>query len=278
MFGVRLINILNRLFPAPKHPFNLELAGRMSYGEWQYSQAPAALEQFRDFIAPDAIIKDARVLDLGSGGGGKTTYYATLGPQHIWGIDIHRHYEAQARALSRAKGVDSRVTFDTSDGRHLPFDDRFFDVIIMNDTFEHLSDAAQVLEECARILRVSGRLYINFPPYHHPHGAHLTDVIGIPWVHLFASERTLARCYHQLIADLPDYEERKRLKLDPEGGQLPYLNRMTTRRFQSLVGQSPFRLLHYHEEPLRPFLAPLARIPGLKEAFIRMVVAVLVPR
>ena len=45
-----------------------------------------------------------------------------------------------------------------------------------------------------------GKLFVNFPPYNHPTGAHLSDVIGIPSVHVFFSDKTLIAAYKELVA------------------------------------------------------------------------------
>ncbi|HAS92002.1 MAG TPA: class I SAM-dependent methyltransferase, partial [Clostridiales bacterium] len=38
--------------------------------------------------------------------------------------------------------------------------------------------------------------------------AHLSDAIGIPWVHVFFSEKTLINTYKELVKNLPDGAER----------------------------------------------------------------------
>ena len=70
------------------------------------------------------------------------------------------------------------------------FKDNSFDVVIMNDFMEHVSDPEKVLEEAIRLVSPGGRIYINFPPYYHPFGAHLSDAINMPWCHLFFKDKT----------------------------------------------------------------------------------------
>ena len=278
--SVGLLLLLNRLFPLPRHPFNLESAGQESYAEWQFRMGQRTIEFFLDYTSPADMFADRRVLDVGSGGGGKTCYYATLGAQEVWGVDAVEAYRDRAEAFSAEKGLADRTTFIAADARHLPFEDDSFDTIIMNDTFEHLAAPEAVLGECRRVLAPSGRIFINFPPYYHPHGAHLTDAIGIPWVHVLFSEKTLVRAYRRLVSDLPDGEERLALRLgeDPESEGLAYLNAMTAGRFRRIIAASDMRILHYREYPLRRFMTPLTRIPGLREGFLRMGVAVLSPK
>ncbi len=275
--GVILLKFINRFFSPPEHPFNLETGGSISYAEWQYRWGERTLDCYRGYADPAAIIRNHRVLDVGCGAGGKTCYYAELGAAHVWGIDISPDNLERAEAFVSEKNLTDHCTFVRADAADMPFSDEEFDVIIMNDTFEHLQRPGLTLEECRRVLRPGGRLYVNFPPYYHPYGAHLTDVIGIPWVHLFFSTRVLVEAYRELASGKPDAKRRLRLRLgdDARETDLVYINRMTIRKFHSILADAPFELLHYDEDPLRPFLWPLARTPILKECFVRMVTAVL---
>ena len=86
----------------------------------------------------------------------------------------------------------------------------------MNDFMGHISDPEGVLRESLRLLAPGGRIFINFPPYYHPFGAHLSDVINMPWVHLFFSERMLVDAYRDLVHGLPDEQERLNLRLSKD--------------------------------------------------------------
>ncbi len=273
--GVAALKFLNRFFPRPVHPFNLETDGTMTYARWQFEQGLRTIHYYLGFATVHEMFRDKRVLDVGCGAGGKTCYYATLNPSHVWGIDTVEGYRCRAEAFSRREGLGDLTSFVTGDAGDMSFPDGFFDTIIMNDTVEHLAEPVRVLDECLRVLRPGGRLFVNFPPYCHPYGAHLSDVIGIPWVHLIFSESTLVTAYRQLVQDHPDAEARLNLRLGNAGSdRLAYLNGMTARRFRRIAADLPAELLYYREVPLRPYLAPLALVPLVRECFIRMVVAV----
>lgn len=276
--GVALLLAINRLFPLPAHPFNMETDGKKTYARWQFEQGHRTIEYFLRFTTTESMFTGRRVLDVGCGAGGKTCYYARQGAEHVWGLDVVPEYRGEAERFSQEVGLDDRTTFITSDAADMPFPEGSFDTIILNDTIEHLDRPDPALEECLRVLVPGGRIYVSFPPYYHPHGAHLTDAIGIPWVHLIFRQSTLVSAYRQLLSDLPDAERRLRLRLGEDfaqGTQLTYVNGMTARGFRHLAASLPAQLVHYHEEPLRRFLWPLSRIPLIKECFIRMVVAVL---
>ena len=274
--STRVLLFLNRFFPLPVHPFNLANQGRMTYAEWQFERGSATLENFRDFISPEAMMKGKTVLDIGSGAGGKTLYYATLGARRVCGVDVVPRYREEAAALAQAKGLAGRAEFLCADATRLPFPEGSFDVVIANDVLEHVPDPEGLLRESHRVLRRGGRSYINFPPYYHPYGAHLSDAIGIPWVHAFFCEPTLIQAYRVLVRGLPDGQARLDLRLGestagPE--RLGYINHMTIRRFERLRRRSPFKTAYRRRVPLRQALGPLARI--LPEFFVKAVVCVL---
>ena len=313
---------INKLFKCPPHPFNMEAAGDLSYAEWEFQRAPQTLALFEPEFSPEEIlgtaqkggqaaIRPARVLDIGCGAGGKSVYYASLGAQVI-GIDLVEDYRSKAEAFADSKGVlagagafepstHGSFRFICGDAAHTGLPDAGFDTIIMNDAMEHVSDPEGVLAECARLLKPGGRLFINFPPYGHPYGAHVSDLLGVPWAQLFFSDEDIAAAYSTLAKGLPDGENRVNFRVS-------YINKMTLRRFKSLIGiggkgvptktaqntkcnhtecsdidaghagnpnSLPFQLLLYREVPLRGWLTPLAKLPLTKEYFVRMAVAVL---
>ena len=210
-----------------------------------------------------------------------------------------------------ARGSFRFICADASD-TGLPAES--FDTIIMNDAFEHLADPEAVLAECARLLKPGGRVFINFPPYGHPYGEHLSDLIGIPWVHRLFPEQQCLEAYRRLAEELDENvqsgktdgaadtetsvpavsgAERIAFRLsEDENGALKnsYINKMTLKRFAkirkklatqasgaagSTSAQGSLRVVLYKEKPLRGWLAPLAKIPGIKENFVRMAVCVL---
>lgn len=274
--ATRLLLALNRLFPVPDHPFNRALAGRGTYADWQFEQAPRSLSQFRAVASPEELARGRRVLDLGCGAGGKAVYLATLGARQVVAVDVVPHYADLGRDLARRKGVEGICQFLTADAACLPFPDGSFDAILATDVVEHLADPLAVLQECYRVLAPGGRLFASFPPVGHPYGAHLSDAIGIPWVHVLFPEPVLGEAYRHLVSRLPDGEQRLDLRFGRwrQGDwTLTYINHMTIRRFRALIRQTPFRVAYYRESPLRPFLAPLQRL--LPEYFTRLVVCVL---
>lgn len=273
-----LIRLTNRIFPKVVHPFNLQNDSEKTYAMWQYEKGEDTIRLFLEHYTVEEMFQGKRVLDMGCGAAGKSLYYAAQGARHVTGVEIVAHYQAEAEALASELGLSDRFTFVCASALDLPFSEGSFDTIIMNDFMEHISDPQAVLTESLRLLAPGGRIYINFPPYYHPYGAHLSDVINMPWVHLFFSERMLVDAYRELVRGLPDEKERLELRIsrDEQGREyFGYINHMTLRRFGKILRDLAVTPAYYREVPLRAFLRPLAEFPPTRELFVKMAVCVI---
>lgn len=273
----RLLCQVNKFFPLPVHPFNLANDGKMSYTEWQFVKGDQTIQFFLPYHTQEQMFRDKTVLDIGCGGGGKTCYYATFGPRKMIGIDVVEHYAEEGNAFAREKRLSDILSFQTADAAQMPFADESFDTIIMNDAMEHVDQPEKTLEECFRVLKPGGHIYINFPPYYHPYGAHLSDAIGIPWVHSLFSEQAMIDAYKQLVDHLPDGKDRVRFRISKrENGReyFSYINRMTIARFRRIQQQVRYPAVYQREIPLRSMVSGLAKLPGFREYFVKMVVCV----
>ena len=117
-----------------------------------------------------------------------------------------------------------------------------------------------------------------FPPYYHPTGAHLSDVVNMPWVHLFFTEKMLVKAYKELVRGLPDEKERCELRIsrDENGNEyFGYINKMTLKRFKAILKKLAISPVYYREVPLRSYFKLFAKMPLLKEMFVKMAVCVI---
>lgn len=273
-----VIKATNHIFPKVVHPFNLQNEGIETYAQWQYRKGGDTIRYFLEARTAQEMFKGKQVLDMGCGAAGKTLYYCSLGAEQVTGVEIVAHYEQEANALARELGFADRFRFVCASAFELPFPDGSFDTIIMNDFMEHVSDPARTLREAMRLISPTGAIYINFPPYYHPTGAHLSDVINMPWVHLFFTETMLVNAYKELVKGLPDEKERVSLRIstDEKGREyFGYINKMTLKRFKRILKELDISPAYYREVPLRPWLAPLAKVPVVKELFVKMAVCVI---
>ncbi|MBE6936286.1 MAG: class I SAM-dependent methyltransferase [Ruminococcaceae bacterium] len=273
-----LIRATNRVFPKVVHPFNLQNDSEKTYAMWQYEKGEDTIRLFLEKYSLADLFEGKRVLDMGCGAAGKSLYYVSRGAKHVTGVEIVEHYQAEAEALAESLGFSDRFTFVSASALSLPFPDGSFDTIIMNDFMEHVSDPEGVLQESLRLLAPGGRIFINFPPYYHPYGAHLSDVINMPWVHMFFTERMLVEAYRDLVRGLPDEKERLELRLSKnERGEeyFGYINHMTLKRFKKILAKLEILPEYYAEVPLRKVTRVLAKLPLTDEMFVKMAVCVI---
>ncbi len=274
-FSSKILMAVNKLFPLPLHPFNTQSEGGMSYAEWQHERGEDTIKFYLEYTDKENMFSGKDVLDVGCGAGGKSLYYLGCGANKVVGIDIVPSYKEESEALAAKLGL-SGFEFKCEDASKTNFPDNSFDTIIMNDAMEHVAKPEEVLCEMHRILKPGGKLFVNFPPYNHPYGAHLSDVIGMPWVQCFFSDKTMIETYKKLVAHKPDGENRINFRIGKnENGEeyFSYINKMTIKRFKMIRENSTFKVSHYKEAPLRSFLRPFCH-GFLREYFVKMVVCV----
>lgn len=97
-------------------------------------------------------VPNAQVLDLGCGEGGTSLAFARAGA-NVSATDIRTDFRHHHTAINYY-----RCSAD-----QLPFRDRLFDIIILQDVWEHLSNHNSVLTEMNRVMKPDGCLYISTP-------------------------------------------------------------------------------------------------------------------
>jgi SAM-dependent methyltransferase len=187
-------------------------------------------------------IRGKDVIDFGCGPGAEAVELAERGARRVIGLDLRQKWLRIAGELAEARGVADRCVFARE--WHEPAD-----VILSLDSFEHFADPAAILQIMHTLLRPSGCVLASFgPTWYHPLGGHFFS--PFPYAHLLFSERALIRW-------------RSLYKTD--GGQSFNecgLNKMTIRRFEKLVAESPFRMAEFEAVPikrLRPVASRLTR-------------------
>ncbi|MFH1413926.1 MAG: class I SAM-dependent methyltransferase [Candidatus Omnitrophota bacterium] len=98
-------------------------------------------------------ISGKKVLEIGCGGGKRTTLFKNTGCK-VTGIDI-----IDTRKSDFSAGYD----FIIADGINLPFRDEAFDVVVSFDVIEHLDRDELFLSEASRVCRKGGILVVGTP-------------------------------------------------------------------------------------------------------------------
>lgn len=276
--GVKLLKLMNKVFPKQVHPFNMQQDGEKTYAMWQFEKGEDTIRFFLEKYSAKEMFEGKKVLDFGCGAGGKSLYYASMGAEKVTGIDVVEGYKQESEALAEKLGLADKFEFVIGSATESGFPDNSFDTIIMNDFMEHVGDPEKVLVEAKRIVKPGGRIYINFPPYYHPFGAHLSDVVNMPWCHMFFSEKTLIQTYKDLVKNLPDGADRIKFRFstDENGKEYySYINKMTIKRFKKILNKLRISPIYYNETAVRNVVKPLAKLPLTKEMFVKMVTCVI---
>ncbi len=281
----KLVFFLNKLFQRPYGPFGELTAaktGAGAYFQWEFDQAERSYAAFQ----PHIDLKGKDVLDVGCGLGGKELFYLLKGARSVTGLDISQTNVQIAQSCFAEREPDSgqRPGLVVADAAAMPFADGSFDLAISTYTFEHLADPAGVLGEIHRVVKPGCEVFISFPPYFSPWGAHLTDWIHFPWCQVLFSEKALlnvARAIEEaqhIHASLPDFA-----RVDLAGAaELPHVNKLTVGGFERFLETSSLRVLRKIHRPvgvdragmLRPILSLATKIPLLREAFTSSVVLI----
>jgi ubiquinone/menaquinone biosynthesis C-methylase UbiE len=102
--------------------------------------------------------KEGRVLEIGCGGGKFIRSLKKLRPElKIFGCDIYLNIIRE-----NIKYGDG-LKYSIADGMSLPFRNNSFDVVLIFDVLEHLSDVSMAVKEVNRVLKDSGTAHFYVP-------------------------------------------------------------------------------------------------------------------
>jgi SAM-dependent methyltransferase len=243
---------------------------------------------FLNFFESAAGAAGDTVLDLGCGYGGRIVALERLAKRRAIGLEVKVDLVAAALRFARERGC-RHAHFVTGVGEAMPLGDETIDAIVSYDVLEHVQDPARCLAECLRVLKPGGRCFLVFPPYYHPTGSHLEGYVSrLPYANVLFPSRVLIRAVDEVLAERGD-----RFKPGPlrPGDRLYWLNGLTVRGFDRLVARSGFEVVSLRHLPLLSpmnrtwkarrmryyawLVAPLARVPWVREYFTHRIVAVL---
>lgn len=98
-------------------------------------------------------VKNKRILDVGCGKGDYTSLF-NLNNNEVYGLDIADYRLAEYKDC---------FNFKLYDGKRLPFQDSFFDVVISFDVIEHIEDDREFIREIYRVLKPQGQVFLSTP-------------------------------------------------------------------------------------------------------------------
>lgn len=109
-----------------------------------------------DFAAELEIVPGLRLLDIGSGLGGASRYFAHERGCRVTGIDLTDEYVRSAKALAKRVGLENQVSYQRGSALALPFAPGSFDGAYMLHVGMNIRDKARLFAEVRHALKPGG--------------------------------------------------------------------------------------------------------------------------
>jgi SAM-dependent methyltransferase len=126
----------------------------------EHSSTPPVIHNAQAKILRTVVVssRPSRLLDIGSGAGvGAALIARTASIDHVVCIDL----SVPALAEVGKRGFSPLVA--SAEGHKLPFPDKTFDIVMIDEVIEHLVDTDSIMEEIYRVLMDQGQLLISTP-------------------------------------------------------------------------------------------------------------------
>jgi ubiquinone/menaquinone biosynthesis C-methylase UbiE len=180
---------------------------------------------------------------------------------HVTGIDVNGLRVDIAR--DRIANIDNAEVFKVEDT--MPFEDDNFDVIFMYNVCEHIIKIDYWFSEYNRVLKDGGVLINSFGPlFYSPFGAHLFDILKVPWGHLIFGFKATQEIRNQIK---PNYSYAK-------NWSDRYLNRLTEKQYLKVVKNNGFKHQYYKHSTVKK-LPVVGDIPIVKNLFINHIESII---
>ena len=108
-----------------------------------------------------ALREGLKVLDVSSGRGTQSIFYAKEFGVDVTGVDISEEMVKTAADNAEKAGLSHKVQFMLGDSQCLPFEDNTFDVVINECAVGIPDDSQKVLDEMVRVVKPGGRILIH---------------------------------------------------------------------------------------------------------------------
>ena len=145
--------VLDALRAAGKDPDRLQPADLAPVDEFHIGGRQATMALAAELrVAPGM-----QVLDIGSGLGGPSRYFADALGCTVTGIDLTEEFVQVAQALSARTGLAGRVSYRQGSALDLPFPAGAFDVAYMLHVGMNIADKAALFAGVHRVLKPGGR-------------------------------------------------------------------------------------------------------------------------
>lgn len=127
--------------------------------EFYKSFASELTEYLNDFLKID---RSTKILEIGSGAGGIVTYLKNS--DHRYAVDPLEDFYSSVPEFVNQR--DESVQYFKAMGEELPFENDFFDLIIVDNVLDHCDDPPKVMLEAKRVLKPGAVIYFKQNTYH----------------------------------------------------------------------------------------------------------------
>jgi ubiquinone/menaquinone biosynthesis C-methylase UbiE len=238
----------------PRRPIAVDLSPsgtaeeRWTVREARHRRGENTYNLFRDRMSSE----DRMILDIGCGNGILAAMYARDGAFKVVGCDLSSASLQDGRAYIARRGLENHVVFILGNAAELLLAEKSFDLIVSDNTCEHIIGLERMLAHCYRVVKPGGYMCLKFSPWLHPAGFHLMDYIYIPYAHVFFGERALLEVLLEMaekdpkIAEsIPGLRKRPPPTSFVEMGMSP-LSKVTVRQFRQMLCRTEFEVRYCH--------------------------------
>jgi len=141
--------ILDALRAAGKDPDQLSIEDLAPVDEFHIRGREATVELGQAL----GLSADQHVLDVGSGIGGASRYFASTYRVHVTGIDLTPEYCRLATRFARSTGLADRLAYRHGSALAMPFEDATFDAAYTQHVAMNIADKPALYGEIARVLK-----------------------------------------------------------------------------------------------------------------------------
>ncbi len=227
-----------------------------------------------EYIAPylkskGISLAGAKICEIGCGESGVLAALAEEGAAEVVGIDIRDVAVESSRKIFGELGINGEFAIHNIITQPPPEKwHNHFDIVLLRDVIEHLEQTELSLRHVMDFMKPGGWLYVVFPPYYSPFGAHqhLLDntMAKFPYIQLLP-EAMFTKAYKnaRLQIDVDEVSSLRKIRLTIGKMRNAIKNALLELVDEQLYFLRPVFKLKFGLPPIKANL--LKRIPGLRE-------------
>jgi SAM-dependent methyltransferase len=220
-----------------------------------------------EYIAPylkskGVELHNSRICEIGCGESGVLAALAEEGAAEVVGIDLRQVAIESSQKLFDAIGLKGEFAIHNIITQPPPEKWReHFDLVLLRDVIEHLEETELSLRHVMDFMKPGGWLYVVFPPYYSPFGAHqhlLDNAMGkLPYIQLLP-ERLFTKAY-----------KNARQQIDVEEVSMLRRIRLTISKFRRALKNALLELVEEQLYFLRPVFKLKFGLPPIKANILK---------